>query len=194
MPYLLGIIITIVSIGITTLIIYFPKEKKKRFVIYLGSGIVALLALTVIVLKGNDIARIKAGLNVLKNIFNYPLGNQPEEVLIGTPNTRNIYLDALYQNGIPSLFVLLGITAIVGYSLVKYYKTSNDSKIKKNLILSLIIHYFIYVNLNYGQVVFVEYGDKLPLYLDPTLLVILLLTGYMIAVNNKKTAKIDLKS
>lgn len=194
MPYLLGIIITVVSIGITTLIIYFPKEKKKRFVIYLGGGIVALLALVVIVLKGNDIARIKAGLNVLKNVFNYPLGNQPEEVLIGTPNTRNIYLDALYQNGIPSLFVLLGITAIVGYSLVKYYKTSNDSKIKKNLILSIIIHYFIYVNLNYGQVVFVEYGDKLPLYLDPTLLVILLLTGYMIAVNNKKTAKIDLKS
>ena len=69
MPYLLGIIITVVSIGLTTLIIYFPKEKKKRFVIYLGGGIVALLALVVIVLKGNDIARIKAGLNVLKNIF-----------------------------------------------------------------------------------------------------------------------------
>jgi len=133
---------------------YFPKEKKKRLIVYIGAGVVALLAVVVIILKGDDIARIKVGIDVLKNVFKYPLGNQPAEILGETPNTRNIYLDALYQNGIPSFMLLVGITVVVAITLIKYYKHSNDSQIKKNLILSYIIHYFVYVNLNYGQVVF----------------------------------------
>lgn len=188
MPYLLGFIITIVSIGLVALIMYFPKEKKKRLIVYIGAGVVALLAVVVIILKGDDIARIKVGIDVLKNVFKYPLGNQPAEILGETPNTRNIYLDALYQNGIPSFMLLVGITVVVAITLIKYYKHSNDSQIKKNLILSYIIHYFVYVNLNYGQVVFsdLKEGPKysLPLYLDPTLLIVLLLAGYMIAKNN----------
>lgn len=182
-PYILGIAVTVFSILITMLIINFPKDKKKRMYIYVGIGLVLGLVLLVVVLKGQDIARVKVGLNVIKNVFKYPLGGQPEEILNETSNTRNIYLDALYQNGIPAFLVLLGMTIIAISVIYKYYKNSNQSSLKKNLILSYIVHYFVYVNLNYGQNVFIEYDDSLPLYLDPTMLIVLLLIGYMAAVN-----------
>lgn len=179
-PYLLGIVVVLLSVGITALIIYFPKDKKKRTIIYCGIITFALLAIILIAIKGRNIARVKTILDVLCNSIKYPLGNQPLEVLNGTPNTRNIYFDALYQNGIPSFLILIAITILAIIIVNKYLKNSNDSKLVKYGILSYLIHYFIYVNLNYTQSIFVEDSVNLPLFMEPTLLIVFILIGYMI--------------
>lgn len=188
-PYFLGIFVSVLSMLITALIMNFPKDKNKRKNIILGIGLFALFAIVLVAWKGKSIARVEVGINVLKNVLKYPLGNQPKEVLKETMNTRNIYLDALFQNGIPAFLILVGLTIVTILTIYKYYKNSNDTSLKKNLILSFMVHYYVYVNLNYGQNVFVEYADTLPLYLDPTLLIVLLLVGYMMADNNKTSKK-----
>ncbi len=188
-PYLLGIAINVLAIGITMLIMYFPKSKAKRIIVYSGLGVGIVLAIIVVILKGQDIVRIKVMLDVLSNVFKYPLGGQPVTVLQGTANTRNIFVDSLYQNGFPAFFLLLGLMGISIYTLLKYYKSSDDSKMIKDIILSFMIHYFVYVNLNYHQKVFGEYTDALPLFADPTLLINMVLVGYMMNKNIKTTLK-----
>ena len=67
-PYLLGIVVVLLSVGITALIIYFPKDKKKRTIIYCGIITFALFAIILIAIKGRNIARVKTILDVLFKI------------------------------------------------------------------------------------------------------------------------------
>lgn len=181
-PNIVGLAIAICGIILTLLIRFFPKDKKKKIICLSALGIIVLLGLALILLKGRQIGRVRVILDTLKNSMQYPLGMGYEEantMLNGAASTRNLFFDALYQGGWLAFVSLIALWVLIAILLYKYYKKSDDDSFKKNLILGLFIHYFIYVNLNYTQKIFVQYDDILPYYLDPMFLIILVLTGYM---------------
>lgn len=181
-PNVVGLAIVICGTILTLLIRFFPKDKKKKIICFSALGIIVLLGIAFILLKGQQINRVRVIFDTLKNSIQYPLGmgyDEANTMLNGAMSTRNLFFDALYQGGWLAFISLITLWALIAILLYKYYKKSDDDSFKKNLILGLFIHYFIYVNLNYTQKIFVQYDDILPYYLDPMFLIILVFTGYM---------------
>lgn len=189
LPYWIGLILSCCGLLLSLGICYFPKQKRNRIITYSIMGLFLVLAFSILVIKRNSIPRLQLIFDVMGNCFQYPLGGQPTFETYGVSNSYNIFIDALAVGGIlPFLFLI----ALFGYTIflsIRYYRHSNDSLLKKGCVITFLIHYFIYVNLNYKESIFIEYNDRIPMFFDPMLCVVLILVGYMFYQQKKNDVK-----
>ncbi len=181
LPYVKGLIAFILAAIIILAIHFLPKQKNQR-IIYLSviAGVIVVGIVAVLIVFRNQ-ARVVAALDILSNLFKYPLGRNDI-----ANNTCNIFLDAAYQGGIIPLLFLIGVFGALFNQLYQYYYHSEDNKMVKECLLALVICYFVYVNFNYREKLFPDYGDLVPCYLDPTFLLMMIVYGYMKAKSTPK--------
>lgn len=186
LPYWVGLILAICGLVVSLGICYFPKKKKIRIIIYSLLGAVFLIGICLVIMKRNHIPRVKLFFDILKSCFHYPLGGQPTFEEYGVVNSYNIFMDALAIGGIIPFISLLALFGYTIYLTIQYYRHSDDSRLKKGCIVTFLIQYFIYVNLNYRQSIFIKYTDQIPLFMDPIFCIVLILIGYMFYQQQKK--------
>lgn len=186
LPYWVGLILSICGLIISLGICYFPKKKKTRIIIYSLLGAVLLVGMCLVMVKRNSIPRVKLILDIFKNCFHYPLGGQPTFEEYGVVNSYNIFMDALAFGGIIPFILLLALFGYTIYLTIRYYRYAEDSRLKKGCIITFLIQYLIYVNLNYRQSIFIKYSDQIPLFMDPIFCIVLILIGYMFYQQQKK--------
>ncbi len=186
LPYWTGLILSIGGLILSLGICYFPKKKKIRIIFYSALGAILFLGICLIVIKRNSIPRVKLFFDILKNCFRYPLGGQPTFEEYGVVNSYNIFMDALAVGGIIPFLSLVALFGYTIYLAIRYYRYSEDSLLKKGCIITFLIQYFIYVNLNYRETIFIKYKDQIPLFMDPIFGIVLIFIGYMFYQQQKK--------
>ncbi len=180
LPYWQGALAFFIALGAILLIHFYPKKTKHRIIYLSAISVVLIGGFLFIIVKSQNIPRVQMALDILKNIFKYPLGQSL------TTNSKNIFLDAAYQGGIIPFLFLIILWVIMFHQLYRYYRYADDSKLVKECLLSLIICYFVYVNLNYEQKIFLNYDDLMPCFMDPMLLIVMIIYGYMKGKNPQK--------
>ncbi len=173
LPYWQGLFTVFVACAVIALIRFYPQDKKKRLIYWLSLGFILVCGVAFIIIKGQNIKRLGFAVEILKGLFTYPFGRQLEM------SSKNIFLDAIYQGGIIPFVFLVVLFSLLIYQLYKYYHDGHDNKFVKECLLSFIVCYFVYVNLNYDQFVFKDNNSIIPCFLDPTLLLVMILYGYM---------------
>lgn len=173
LPYWQGLFIVLAAVITILLVRFYPQDKKKRLIYWSSLALVFACGVLFVIIKGQNIKRLGFAVDIVKGLFTYPFGHQLEM------NSKNIFLDAIYQGGIIPFVFLVLLFGLLIYQLYKYYHEGQDNKIVKECLLSFVVCYIVYVNLNYDQFVFKGVNSIIPCFLDPTLILVMVLYGYM---------------
>lgn len=87
--------------------------------------------------------RFEAQREAIKQLFVYPMGGFKME-LCGLKSSHNVWLDIANASGIIPFFLFVAYTLISIVDLIRYLWRSDDSHIRKNIVLGLYTVFFLY--------------------------------------------------
>lgn len=210
LPYLIA------PLAIMLIIRFYPRGPKAlKYGSYVIYGLFGVLALCIVLFAinafGNASIQSFFSNNILLNklvnnshvlpwtyvfshCFEYPFGGLYDIYISGTivESTKSFLFDTLYQGGLFSFIGLIIFITVAFFSLIRYFRKSQDKPIIKGLIISFIISFFIYAMFDYQYVQMVHELDlkyKSPFASDLLLLLVVFLIGYTFTPKALQTKK-----
>ncbi len=213
LPYFSAIKFLIPAIIVALMVKFYPRDKRwlkiLNYGLYVAMGIFSLAAVSLLLYAfevpffvnlvtnnailnrvfGNSIVVSYA--EVIQASINHPFGGL-HPIIIGNrfmESTGSAVFDSLYQGGYFAAFGYLAFMGFSGYTLIRYYKNSQDAHHLKMLVILFALTYAVVSLFHYEYAPFVREGQriyKLPHFSDLYSLLVVFLVGYAYVKSNKQ--------